>query len=172
MKKQAIRTCKGEQCGRRAHAKACVLRAEPAHTKQEARAWGKWQVLQMGPIGKLTLRMNDFAESVFREYMGSAYKRENKIEQKGELDHDMVLTKGTQQPLKDLKAGVSLQSYPSPPGDWTQCLQIGENPWWQGEMRTLSMLCAWVSVGIIQWQGSYSGRGTGKQMFQTWELLP
>ena len=56
--------------------------------------------MQNGTARKLTLRMNDFAESVFREYTWDqhAQKRENRTEQKGESDHDMVLTKDSAAP--------------------------------------------------------------------------
>ena len=86
------------------------------------------------------------------------------------------LDKRLSSPLGISEAGLSLQSYPvSPPGDWTWCLQTGENPWWQEGrdenriINALHMNLCWHNPGT---PGSYSGRGTGKQMFQTWELLP
>lgn len=46
-----------------------ALRADPVHTKQEAEELeGSGQVLENGTSRKLTLRMNDFEGSVFREY--------------------------------------------------------------------------------------------------------
>ena len=40
------------------------------------------------------------------------------------------LDKGLSHPLGISESEISLQSYPaSPPGDWTRCLQIVENPW-------------------------------------------
>ena len=86
------------------------------------------------------------------------------------------LDKRLSSPLGISEAGLSLQSYPvSPPGNWTgasKLVRILGNR--KEEMRTkLSMLCTW----NLCWYnpgtpGSYSGRGTGKQMFKTWELLP
>ena len=82
----------------------------------------------------------------------------------------------TQQPLRDLWGWTEpseLSCITSWKLDW--CLQTGENPWWQEGrdenriINALHMNLCWYNPGT---PGSYSGRGTGKQMFKTWELLP
>ena len=93
MKKQAIRTCKGRAMRQKSPCKGPEVSSGQSLLTPSKR-------LRSLTARKLTLRMNDFAESVFREYTWDqhAQKRESRTEQKGESDHDMVLTKDSAAP--------------------------------------------------------------------------